>query len=231
MINLKLTFGKKELAVKFGNKRGRPKKTLVSTTQKFLAYLKKVFQDRRFKGNKISRVLRRIFEIKKIKEVIGINLILVVFFSGAISRPISAFDLQAEPDSIVYAPDEVKVITEKAFSQPLDSFRISQGYHYYHRAIDLDEDFGQPVHSIANGIIKEVIFSQSGYGNYLVVNHGSGIKSLYAHLGEIKTKKGQEVSQGAILGTIGTSGWSTGPHLHLEIWENNQPINPLAVLE
>jgi len=230
MINLKLSLGQKELLIKFGKKKGRPKKTLFWRSQEFYQYLKKVYRDNRFKGNKISRVLRKIFEIKKIKEAIGINLALAIFLSGTISRPIAAPNFIGN-EPFVYAIDEVKTTTERARHRPVDSLQISQGYHFFHRAIDFQETIGTSVYSIKEGVIKNTFFSRLGYGNYVVVEHKSGLTSLYAHLGKIAVQKGQKVDQNTTLGTVGTSGWATGPHLHLEVRENGKTINPLSLLK
>ena len=230
MINLKLNLGRKQLLIKLATRRGRPKRTLITLVRNFTAYLKKIYRDNRFRGNKISRVLRRVFEVRRIKQLIGVNLMFVVFFSGAAGKSISGLNFQTKADLSAYAINEIKVTTEKSIKPPLPSFRISQKYYFLHPAIDLKDTPGTLIHPIMNGTVEEAVFSQFGYGNHLIINHGSNVKSLYAHLQKIAVKKGEKVTQGTILGTVGSTGWSTGPHLHLEIWENGKPINPLNLL-
>lgn len=230
MINLKLGLGRKELLIRFGNKKGRPKRTLFLACKDFAFFLKKVYQDNRFTGNKVSRVLRRIFEVRKIKEIMGANLALAVFFTGTLGQPISALNLQDRPENVIYTVNEVQIITQASVRDPLETFEISQGYHLFHKAIDLRADWGEVVYPMMTGRVEEVVYSRFGYGNSVIVDHGSSFKSLYAHLGKIEVEEGQSVEQETILGTIGMTGWTTGPHLHLEIWEDEKPINPLTIL-
>lgn len=219
------------MILKRRKKRGRPKKTFIHKTRSFFAHAQRVFHDRRFKGNRLSRVLRPVFEAKKAKEFIGLNLAFVVLFSGVIVSPFSAFNQPADSGSAIYAVNEVKIITERAPNRPLDSFQISQSYRLWHPAVDLKEVWGAPIYSIRKGIVEKIVYSQIGYGHFLTINHDQNLKSLYAHLGKILVEKGQEVDENTIIATVGTSGWTTGPHLHFEIWENNKPINPLTILQ
>ena len=75
-----------------------------------------------------------------------------------------------------------------------------------------------------------VIISQysSSYGNYVVISHGSGNTTLYAHMSSRKVEAGQSVTQGAVIGLTGSTGHSTGPHLHFEVTENGVRVNPLS---
>lgn len=212
-------------------KRGRPKKTLIHKARSFFAYTQRIFHDRRFKGNRLSRVLRPVFETKKTKEFIGLNLAFMVLFSSVTVFPLSAFNQPTDPRSTVYAVNEVKITTERAPNRPLDSFQISQSYHLWHPAVDLREVWGVPVYSIRKGNVEKIVYSQIGYGHFLIINHDQNLKSLYAHLEKILVEKGQEVDENTVIATVGTSGWTTGPHLHFEIWENNKPINPLTILQ
>lgn len=67
-----------------------------------------------------------------------------------------------------------------------------------------------------------------GYGNYIVIDHGGGVTTLYAHCASLNVKKGQKVQKGDVIGIVGTTGWSTGYHLHFEIRKNNTPVNPMS---
>ena len=73
-------------------------------------------------------------------------------------------------------------------------------------------------------------FSILGYGNTVVIQHENGLSSRYAHMKEIKVNLEQEVDKNVVLGSVGMTGWTTGPHLHLEIYQNGQAIDPQSVL-
>ena len=72
---------------------------------------------------------------------------------------------------------------------------------------------------------------KTGYGNCYIVNHGNGVKTLYAHLSKYFAKQGQQVARGETLGMMGSTGWSTGPHIHFEVRINGQLMNPLNYIK
>lgn len=104
------------------------------------------------------------------------------------------------------------------------------GYDYSpatnHWGLDIDGDLGSAVWSIDNGVIVYSGWSYNGYGNLVVVDHGNGWQSLYAHLNEIYVGCGESVFQGTILGGLGTTGNSSGPHLHFELIYGSTKVNP-----
>lgn len=95
----------------------------------------------------------------------------------------------------------------------------------FHKGIDIALNYGSPVVCTATGI---VIFAgqKGGYGNCIIISHGNGLATLYAHLSEILVKVNQRVSTRQIIAKSGNSGRSTGPHLHYEVHKDNTPINP-----
>jgi len=103
------------------------------------------------------------------------------------------------------------------------------GVYRMHTGIDIDADSGTPIHAIANGI---VVFAGwlSGYGNVVILQHDLSHSSLYAHQRSYYVALEQTVKIGEVIGEVGTTGWSTGPHLHLEIRVNGEPDNPLNYL-
>ncbi len=96
----------------------------------------------------------------------------------------------------------------------------------HHDGIDLRADEGTLVMAVADGKVEVAKMQDTGVGNHIQLNHESPLSSHYNHLKEIRVKPGQMVKQGDVIGTVGSSGLSTGPHLHLEIRENNKPVNP-----
>ena len=101
------------------------------------------------------------------------------------------------------------------------------GYGRMHYGIDIDASYGTDILSSADGVVTLVLFDDVGYGWYIIVYHGDGISTLYAHCSKVLVKEGQNVKQGQVLGLVGTTGASTGPHIHYEVRVNGKPQNPL----
>jgi murein DD-endopeptidase MepM/ murein hydrolase activator NlpD len=99
----------------------------------------------------------------------------------------------------------------------------------HHTGIDISAPYGSPVHSPADGI---VIFAgqREGYGNIVVIDHKFGLITRYGHLSKINVEVGQRVCRSDVIGYVGTSGRTTGPHLHYEVLSNNRPINPKSLI-
>ncbi len=96
-----------------------------------------------------------------------------------------------------------------------------------HYGIDIGGAAGQKIVAIAAGTVS-VATNNASYGNYVMINHGDGTASLYAHMSELKVSAGQTVTQGQTVGLCGSTGWATGPHLHFEIRVNGATTDPLA---
>lgn len=99
-----------------------------------------------------------------------------------------------------------------------------------HRGIDIAADTGEPIHAAAAG---EVIYSDdrmSGYGNAVILRHADDTTSLYAHANTLGVRRGQRVGRGAVIGEVGSTGRSTGPHLHFEIRVAEAAVDPRSVL-
>lgn len=104
------------------------------------------------------------------------------------------------------------------------------GYPHFHTGIDLVEPFGTPVYAADDGIVALVGNTSSGYGNYVVIAHAGGLDTLYGHLSTSLVKVGQALTQGTVVGLEGSTGNSTGPHLHFELRINQKPVNPAPYL-
>ncbi len=98
-----------------------------------------------------------------------------------------------------------------------------------HRGMDIKGPMGAPVKSMAKG---KVTFSgwKGGYGNCIILEHGSGFETLYGHLSKVMVKRGQKIDIGQQIGNIGSTGRSTGPHLHYEVHQHGKRINPISFL-
>ena len=123
-------------------------------------------------------------------------------------------------------------------ASPLEFSRVTSGFKMRlhpilqtwraHLGVDYAAPTGTPVRTIGDGVV-EFAGVQSGYGNVVTVNHGKENATVYAHLSKINVQKGQKVSQSDIIGLVGSTGWSTGPHLHFEFRVNGVHQDPLTI--
>lgn len=180
---------------------------------------------------KIKKFLRKFFEKKSIKKIFGFNLAAVVLFTSVISAPLSALNQTQAQETVALTANVVQLTTERGVRIPLDGFKVNQNYSGLHHGIDLDGNLGDPVYSIMSGTIEAVTYSRFSYGNHIIVNHGSGFKSLYAHLSKVMVQVGQEIDKNTVLGLVGSTGWSTGTHLHFEVYDQDKPFDPLTILK
>src|SRR2546427_340430 len=104
------------------------------------------------------------------------------------------------------------------------------GYPHFHTGIDLVEPFGSPVYAADDGVVALVGSSSSGYGNFVVIAHSGGLDTLYGHLSTGLVKVGDRVTQGQAVGLEGSTGNSTGAHLHFELRINQRPVDPTPYL-
>jgi len=138
------------------------------------------------------------------------------------------------------ARNKEKMLASIPAIQPIrniDMRRISSYYGYridpfykvkkFHEGLDFSAPKGTPVHVTGDGIVVRVIRSNRGYGNEILVDHGFGYTTRYAHLSAFKVKKGQYVRRGQVIGLVGDTGKSTAPHLHYEVIKNHHHINPI----
>ena len=118
-----------------------------------------------------------------------------------------------------------------------DLSRIASGFGYridpiyktvkMHAGLDFTAPQGTPIYATANGVIKTAGNTGNGYGNYVVINHGYGYETLYGHMVKIKARRGQKVDRGDLIGYVGSTGKSTGPHCHYEVHKNGRKLDPV----
>lgn len=97
----------------------------------------------------------------------------------------------------------------------------------YHSGMDFAASPGTGVYASGDGQVVKVESNYWGYGNVITIDHGYGYKTRYAHLKKMEVKKGQKVKRGQLIGTVGSTGKATGPHLHYEVLKNDEAVNPL----
>jgi murein DD-endopeptidase MepM/ murein hydrolase activator NlpD len=107
---------------------------------------------------------------------------------------------------------------------------VTQGYRAYHRAIDIASYTGNPVKAADSGYVAAAGWSNQGYGYYVLLDHGNGLQTLYAHLSRFFVNAGDSIRQGTVIGNVGSTGNSTGPHLHFEVIRSGAQQNPFNFL-
>jgi murein DD-endopeptidase MepM/ murein hydrolase activator NlpD len=118
-----------------------------------------------------------------------------------------------------------------------DLKRVASGFGYridpvyktvkLHNGLDFAAPQGTPIYATANGSVRVAANTGTGYGNHVVINHGYGYETLYGHMFRIKVKAGQKVKRGEIIGWVGSTGKSTGPHCHYEVNKNGRHLDPV----
>ena len=144
-------------------------------------------------------------------------------------------------DEIVrLARDKKKMLEAIPAIQPVANKKLNRiasgfGYRYhpiykkklFHAGMDFSAPVGTEVYATGNGKVVAVEKSHRGYGNHVIIDHGYNYKTLYGHMHKIVVRKNQKIKRGDLLGYVGSTGRSTGPHLHYEVIKNNQKVNPV----
>lgn len=143
-----------------------------------------------------------------------------------------------EVDELV--KNKEKLLSHTPAIQPVsnkDLNRIASGFGYridpvykttkFHAGLDFSAPQGTPIYATADGSVSTAGNTGNGYGNYVVINHGYGYETLYGHMVRVKARSGQAVKRGEVIGWVGSTGKSTGPHCHYEVHKNGQKIDPI----
>ena len=110
---------------------------------------------------------------------------------------------------------------------PTVGYRITQYYSWRHTGLDIGNKVGTPLYAADSGVVEKAGWNSGGYGNMVLINHGGGIKTRYAHASKLYVKVGDHVSKGEAVAAMGSTGRSTGPHIHFEVIINGRLLNPL----
>lgn len=132
-------------------------------------------------------------------------------------------------------------VTRKVlFEAPVKGYRINSAFGLRkltieakaraHKGVDIAAPKGTSVYTTAEGRVIRAGFQAGGYGNFIEVKHPNGLSSVYGHLSRIDVHTGQQVASGERIGLVGSTGYSTGPHLHFEVRRNGEQVNPIKVV-
>jgi murein DD-endopeptidase MepM/ murein hydrolase activator NlpD len=171
--------------------------------------------------------------------------------SGALGVPLEAIldanDIQYDaitPNTVIFIPgakmktEELKLALGELFIYPIRGRLTSpygwrndpiSGVRRYHAALDLAAPTGTPIKASMDGRVVTLGFN-SVYGRYIILSHGNGFQTLYAHMNATSVRQGAYVQQGVKIGEVGSTGYSTGPHLHFAVFKNGKAVNPLEFL-
>jgi murein DD-endopeptidase MepM/ murein hydrolase activator NlpD len=143
-----------------------------------------------------------------------------------------------EVDELV--KNKEKLLSHTPAIQPVsnkDLNRIASGYGYridpvykttkFHAGLDFSAPQGTPIYATADGVVSTAGSTGNGYGNHVIINHSYGYETLYGHMVRVKVRNGQAVKRGEVIGWVGSTGKSTGPHCHYEVHKNGEKINPI----
>lgn len=181
-------------------------------------------------SNIVSFILRKKLEQLHVRQILGVNLATLAF-AGAILVPQAdaiASEIEVLRETVETIVEVVPTIAR--FQWPMDRFGLTSRFSSGHPGLDMTDPKGTPVRPIAEGKVITVISYPFGYGKHMLIEHDQGAKSLYAHLSKVDVREGQAVDKNTVLGEVGSTGWSTGNHLHLEIYQDGTPVNPLDAL-
>lgn len=179
-------------------------------------------------------------EIAKIESMEGFELVQSIHASiGNLTSRITA-QKKSYDELKVLMNNKEKILASTPAIQPVsnqDLTRIASGFGYridpiyktikMHAGLDFSAPQGTPIYATANGRVKIAGQSSGGYGIYVVIDHGYGYETLYGHMVRTKARSGQQVKRGEIIGYVGSTGKSTGPHCHYEVHKNGNKIDPV----
>jgi len=140
-------------------------------------------------------------------------------------------EMARNKEAMLAAIPAIKPVANKSLK------KMASGYGYrihpiykvrkMHWGTDFSAPTGTPIYATGDGKVTTYKRSRSGYGRHIVIDHGFGYKTLYAHMNKIEVRRGQRVKRGDVIGYIGSTGSSTAPHLHYEVMKDGRKINPI----
>jgi murein DD-endopeptidase MepM/ murein hydrolase activator NlpD len=190
------------------------------------------------KANKVSKILRaHIFDKHWIRRVFGVNLAAAMMVLPVLGQLQPESNLEPSlniPQAEIYTTDNLPpVVTTqpREYVLPVERLRyVGQYFRPGHAAYDLNSYVGDDVMAFSKGTVSYLESGKFGLGRYIIVDHGAGLMSVYAHLKDFSVSIGDLVDAGEKIGEVGMTGYTTGPHLHFEIYDNGKAVNPRTYL-
>jgi LysM repeat protein len=191
------------------------------------------------KGDKLSAIaknyqadLNKILEFNKLADATSIKVGQNIIIPGGVKPTVivakPAPTIKQTIKNIFTPPPAASSNTR--FQWPAVSHYITQYFGWRHTGLDIGDKTGDPIYAAEDGLVEASGWNKGGYGNYIIINHGGGYKTLYGHASKLLVSAGDTVSRGQVIGLIGSTGRSTGPHLHFEVRVNGSRVNPLGYI-
>lgn len=172
-----------------------------------------------------------IFDKKVISRLFGVQIAGLAATLSFVAYPTHAFDYNLAQSTQSEEITTIVMTTNSEYQFPLEmTLGMSQSYHGLHAGVDLRAPRGTKILAMTEGTIVEVEEMVVGYGHFVRIAHKGTVSTLYAHLDKVFVKPGQKVTKGEILGTVGMTGWTTGPHLHFEVHSGDRSVSPLGYI-
>ncbi len=144
-------------------------------------------------------------------------------FDEVIEMALKKSDMLASIPAIQPVKNKELKRIASGYGRRIDPYYKKPKFHY---GVDFSAPKGTPIYATGDGTISKVKKSRRGFGNHVVINHGYGYESLYAHMSKYTVRRGQKIKRGDVIGYVGSTGKSTAPHLHYEVHKDGKKINP-----
>ncbi len=199
-----------------------------------------IFEAKPIPDSARAQALERQQEIARVEGMQGSQLINSIYSSVNNLNSRIAAQKKSYTELAGLLNNKEKLLAATPAIQPVsnqDLSRIASGFGYridpvyktvkFHAGLDFSAPQGTPIYATADGTIKTAGLSDGGYGNHVVIDHGYGYETLYGHMLRIKARRGQRIKRGEVIGYVGNTGKSTGPHCHYEVHKNGQKLDPV----
>lgn len=199
-----------------------------------------IFEAKPIPDSARAQALERQQEIARVEGMQGSQLINSIYESVNNLNARIASQKKSYTELAGLLNNKEKLLAATPAIQPVsnqDLSRIASGFGYridpvyktvkFHAGLDFSAPQGTPIYATADGTVRTAGLSDGGYGNYVVIDHGYGYETLYGHMLRIKGRRGQHVKRGEVIGYVGNTGKSTGPHCHYEVHKNGQKLDPV----
>lgn len=203
-----------------------PETFFLGKMTKLIKYLRELTGFTKTGRSRLGKLIRLSFPHKHAKRGVGTMLIALasgVFFVHQFANIGGVLALNTNTTAV---RPTIDVSTNHSIQTPINFESESRGFSWFHSGADLVAPIGTPVHPVMEGTVTATNYDPFGYGLHIIVSHDEDYESLYGHLSKIEVKEGQKVTLATELGLSGSTGFSTGPHLHLEIHQNGSLVNP-----